>query len=67
LRDAYPALFAHARLFDRLRIYAIAFDVKEVLASPPNGPLGNLTRHHPYRRLADTIRGQSHLDRLATS
>ncbi len=67
LRDAYPDLFAHPRLFDRLRIYAIAFDVKEVLASPPRSPLGNLTRHHPYRRLADTVRGQSHLDRLATS
>lgn len=64
-RDAYPSLFAHDRLFDRLRLYALAFDVKDLLGDPPHKPLGQLSAHHPYRRLADVLRGESHLDRLA--
>jgi len=65
LRDAYPELFAHPRLFDRLRIYALAFDVKDLLSYPPRAPLGQLSAHHPYRRMAEVLRGDSHLDRLA--
>jgi aminoglycoside phosphotransferase (APT) family kinase protein len=64
-RDSYPELFAHPRLFDRLRVYAVAFDVKDLLADPPRSPLGSLSSHHPYRRLVDTLRGESHLDTLA--
>ena len=64
-RDAYPALFAHPRLFDRLRLYAMAFDVKDLLGDPPRSPLHQLSSEHPYRRLADVLRGDSHLDRLA--
>ena len=64
-RDAYPALFAHPRLFDRLRLYAIAFDVKDLLGDPPRQPLHQLSSDHPYKRLADVLRGESHLDRLA--
>jgi len=67
LRDAYPSLFAHPRLYDRLRIYALSFDLKDLLAYPPRGSLGSLSTHHPYRRLVDTVRGESHLDRLARS
>lgn len=64
-RDAYPSLFAHPRLLDRLRLYAVAFDVKDLLGYPPRAPMHQLSTHHPYRRLADTLRGTSHLDRLA--
>jgi hygromycin-B 7''-O-kinase len=64
-RDAYPALFAHPRLFDRLRLYALAFDMKDLLSYPPRAPLGQLSGHHPYRRMAEILRGESHLDRLA--
>jgi aminoglycoside phosphotransferase (APT) family kinase protein len=64
-RDAYPSLFGHPRLFDRLRLYAVAFDVKDLLAWPPREPLARVFPHHPYRRLVDTLRGTSHLDRLA--
>jgi hypothetical protein len=64
-RDAYPELFAHRRCFDRLRLYAVAFDVRELLANPPTRPARELTRHHPYRRLLATLRGAGHLDLLA--
>lgn len=64
-RDAYPALFAHPKLFDRLRLYALAFDVKDLLGYPPRAPLHQLSAHHPYRRMAEVLRGDSHLDRLA--
>jgi aminoglycoside phosphotransferase (APT) family kinase protein len=64
-RDAYPEVFAHRRIFDRLRLYAVAFDVRDLLANPPTRRPGELTRHHPYRRLLATLRGQSHLDTLA--
>ena len=64
-RDAYPELFAHRRLLDRLRLYAVGFDVHDLLANPPTRPVSELTRHHPYRRLLATLRGQGHLDYLA--
>jgi aminoglycoside phosphotransferase (APT) family kinase protein len=64
-RDAYPELFAHRRAFDRLRLYAVGFDVRDLLANPPTRPPSDLTRHHPYRRLLATLRGQGHLDYLA--
>ena len=64
-RDAYPDLFAHRRSFDRLRLYAVGFDVRDLLANPPTRPPAELTRHHPYRRLLATLKGQGHLDYLA--
>jgi aminoglycoside phosphotransferase (APT) family kinase protein len=63
-REDYPELFDHPALVDRLRLYAIAFDLKHVLAEPPRGPLGSLTLQHPYRRLMATVRRESYLDRL---
>lgn len=65
LRDEYPELFAHRRAFDRLRLYSVGFDVRDLLANPPTRPAKELTRHHPYRRLLATLRGTGHLDLLA--
>ncbi len=64
MAEDYPELFAHPRQFDRSRIYSIAWDVREMLAFPPNEPLQTVHRHHPYRRLANVLRGSSYLDRL---
>lgn len=64
LAEDYPELFAHPRQFDRSRIYSLAWDVREMLAFPPHDNLRNLHRHHPYRRLANVLRGTSYLDRL---
>jgi hypothetical protein len=64
-RDAYPDLFGHPRLLDRLRLYAVAFDVRDLLDNPPTKRVADLARTHPYHRLLSTLRGQSHLDVLA--
>ncbi|MEL7207858.1 MAG: phosphotransferase [Actinomycetota bacterium] len=65
LADAYPALFSSPRQFDRMRVYSIAFDVRELLLYPPPLPAERLPEHHPYRRLIRMVQGQSHLDALA--
>lgn len=64
MAEDYPEIFAHPRQFDRSRLYSIAWDVRELLAFPPNEPLHTVHRHHPYRRLANVLRGSSYLDRL---
>lgn len=64
-RDEYPEPFRHPRNLDRLRLYAVAFDVGDLLANPPTRPSRELTRHHPYRRLLATLDGSGHLDLLA--
>jgi aminoglycoside phosphotransferase (APT) family kinase protein len=64
MAEDYPELFAHPRQFDRSRLYSIAWDVRELLAFPPAEPLHMVHRHHPYRRLANVLRGSSYLDRL---
>jgi aminoglycoside phosphotransferase (APT) family kinase protein len=64
-REAYPEVFAHPRQLDRLRLYAVAFDVRDLLRNPPTRASAELTRHHPYRRLLSTLRGHGHLDLLA--
>jgi hygromycin-B 7''-O-kinase len=66
LMEDYTELFSHPRLVDRLRLYAIAFDVRNVLAQPPNGPLTGLTMRHPYRRLMQTVRNESYLNHIIT-
>ena len=65
LAEDYPELFSFPHEFDRLRLYSVAYDVRELLAFPPNRPVRDLSPHHPYRRLERTVRGMGHLDRLA--
>ena len=64
LGEDYPALFANPRLRDRLRVYSIAYDVRELLMDPPDRPVDQLSHLHPYHRLADTIGGRGHIDLL---
>jgi aminoglycoside phosphotransferase (APT) family kinase protein len=65
LADAYPELFESPRQFDRMRVYSIAHDAREVLLYPPPLPVHRLPEHHPYRRLIRMVEGSSHLDHLA--
>jgi hygromycin-B 7''-O-kinase len=67
LAEDYPELFAFPHQYERLRLYSIAYDVRELVAFPPNRPPRELSPHHPYRRLERTVRGLGHLDRLAGS
>lgn len=65
LADDYPTLFATPHLFERLRIYSIGYDLRELLMFPPARPPRELSRHHPYNRLVHILDGASHLDELA--
>jgi aminoglycoside phosphotransferase (APT) family kinase protein len=56
LEEAYPELFSHPRLADRLALYRIAYDVRELLLDPPAAPAASLHPQHPYRRLQKLVR-----------
>ena len=51
LRESYPELFAHPRLNERLALYSLAYDLRELLLRPPRGPIDQLPTHHPYNRI----------------
>lgn len=65
LAEDYPDLFRADDAFERTRIYAIAYDVRELLSYPPARPPRELSPHHPHNRLDGLVRGTSHLHRLA--
>ena len=64
LADDYPALFDAPYVFDRVRLYSIAWDVRELLAFPPKVDSRELHGDHPYHRLRQLISGDGYLDRL---
>ena len=64
LAEAYPELFSAPEQLDRCRLFAIAWDVEELLAYPPTVGPGYLDARHPYRRLQSMLIGDSHLDRM---
>jgi hypothetical protein len=65
LADDYPDLFRVPNLFERMQIYCIAYDIRELLLFPPPRPPRELSKYHPYNRLDMLLRSQSHLHRLA--
>lgn len=62
LREDYPALFAAPDLLDRMRIYSLAFDVRELTAFPPTTDLEGISPLHPYHRLARVVERRSYLE-----
>jgi aminoglycoside phosphotransferase (APT) family kinase protein len=60
LREQYPALFEHPRLQDRLRLYALAYDIPQLLADPPRVPVQDLPEHHAYHRIRRVVEGRTH-------
>jgi Ser/Thr protein kinase RdoA (MazF antagonist) len=64
LAQDYPELFSAPDLYDRLRVYAIAFEVRQLLMLPPSGPARDLSARHPLRRLLQLLTHRSHLDSL---
>ena len=67
LQEDYPELFAHPRQFDRLRLYAIAYDIRDLTMFPPPAPASKLNEHHALNRLRKLVSGRSHLDTLDTT
>jgi aminoglycoside phosphotransferase len=62
LAESYPRLFAYPNQRDRLRVFSIAYEVRELLAFPPNTSVQDLSPLHAYHRLARVVRGTSYLD-----
>jgi hygromycin-B 7''-O-kinase len=65
LAEEYPELFGHTKQFERLRLYSIAYDVRELLAFPPTRSPKELSEHHPHNRLRKAVEGRSHLDQMS--
>lgn len=69
LAEFYPELFDHEYALERLELYAVSYDVRdlmdEVKVTPITGSTRDLPEWHPHKRLEDTINGRSHLRRLA--
>ena len=61
LRDAYPALFAHPHLAERLWVYRLAYDVRDLLVHPPRPgtTLAGTPPHHPYRRIVRHVESRA--------
>jgi len=64
LAEDYPELFAVPRQYDRLRMYAIAYDLRDLTMFPPAAAAHQLNEHHSLNRLRATVLGHSHLDLL---
>jgi hygromycin-B 7''-O-kinase len=62
LAEDHPDLFAQDRLLDRLRIYDLAFTLRELLETPPGRPASGLDPRHSLRRLQRLASGRGHLD-----
>jgi aminoglycoside phosphotransferase (APT) family kinase protein len=67
LAEDYPELFGAPKALERMRMYSIAYDVRDLLSEPPRVPVEHLSHLHPYHRLDAAVRGESHLDRLANA
>lgn len=65
LAEDYPELFAYPRQIDRMRVYSIAYDVRDLLANPPPVDIRDLSPLHPYHRLARVVQRRSYLDEFA--
>ena len=64
LAEDYPELFHFPNQFERVRLYAIAYDVRDLLLHPPTDRVGTLSQHHPYHRLSATVDGTGYLSAL---
>jgi aminoglycoside phosphotransferase (APT) family kinase protein len=66
LREDYPQLFSFPHAVDRLRLFAIAFDMRQLLTSPPDAPAHALPPEHELNRLARLVARRSYLDHFAS-
>jgi hypothetical protein len=64
LAEDYAELFSRPEQLDRCRLFAIAWDVAELIAFPPHAGAASLDARHPHRRLLSMLAGDSHLDRM---
>lgn len=65
LAEDYPELFDAPFVTERVRLYAFAWDIAEVLAFPPRTELRNLPLEHPLHRIRHALEHTSYLDSLS--
>jgi hygromycin-B 7''-O-kinase len=63
--EDYPHLFSFPHALDRLRLFAIAYDVRDLLAFPPEMPPTKLSPEHSVNRLTRLATRRSYLDNFA--
>ena len=61
LQSSYPKLFERPRLAERLVVYGLSYDVRDLLAEPPDRPIEMLSPFHPLRRIAATVRQRGYI------
>lgn len=63
LMEDLPELFDHERMYDRLRLFAFSYDLRELALDPrpPNGRGGPL---HPYNRIRSMMNSGGYLHNL---
>ncbi|MFQ5557156.1 MAG: hypothetical protein ACE5GB_06575, partial [Acidimicrobiales bacterium] len=59
--------FDHPNQLERLTIYSIAYDIRDLTLYPPPAPAHNLNEHHSLNRLIRTVEGRGHLNMLDTT
>lgn len=64
LREVYPELFGAPHLRERLGFYLLAFDVWQLVESPPDTDRRELPGHHPYHRIRRAVEGRDQLGTL---
>lgn len=64
LAEDYPTLFGTPDQLDRMRVYSIAYDAKELLAYPPTIAASELSPLHPYHRLVRVVQRRGYLDEM---
>jgi scyllo-inosamine 4-kinase len=64
LGKAYPALFDYPSQIDRVRVYSIAYDVRDLLSAPPQVAPRHLPELHAYHRLQRVVERKSYIDVL---
>lgn len=64
LAEDCPDMFSHPQLFDRLRLYAMAYDLADLASDPAPRPRGELGPLHPLNRLISLIETDCYLDRV---
>ncbi len=66
MAEVYPELFDHPRFAERLLVYALAFEVRDVLNNPPPDNKRNLNELHPYYRLDHLVATGGHVEELVS-
>jgi aminoglycoside phosphotransferase (APT) family kinase protein len=63
MRDAYPELFSHPRLSDRLWVYRLAYEVHALVTQGPGRAAtgASFPPHHPYQRIVRLVGDRSDL------